>query len=631
MPKIVSAKQRIKDLETKITQARNDYYNESPKVTDKLYDAWVDELSKLDPTNPAVTAIGAPVVPSEWKKVTHEVPMQSLNKVNEFKELQAWAAECSAKTFLITEKLDGLSISLKYEDGRLVDALSRGNGQIGESIVANVRKMEGVQITLPLAYRKFTGHVRGEIVLRRSNHKKYFSELANPRNGAAGISKRLDGKGSEHLTVICYSIDGEDYNTELQLFNALDTMGFLTPMYKVGTLNEAFKIYTTYQHETRDKLDYDIDGMVIRVNDRAAQLSLGEKNHRPKGAIAFKFEAALAETTVRDVIWQVGDTGRVTPVAEFDQVSLMGTNVTRASLYNMAYVLEKGLDIGAVVLVKRANDVIPRIEELVKGTGKTLKPPTKCPDCGGVLVNQGEYIRCTNSKNCPPQILGRINKWVGELGILEWGAKIIQKMIDAGVVSDVADIYRLKVSDISGLEKMGEKSAQNLINELDKYREIPLENLIGGLCIDGIATTTTKAIIKAGYNKLEDLLKITEAQLENIPGFGAIRAEAFVVGMAENRKRIEDILSAGVKIKEQIMGKLTGKSVCFTGAASMPRAKLEAMVVAAGGEVKKSVGKTTTYLVLADPSSTSSKAQAARKLGTLLISEEDFVKMIGVV
>jgi DNA ligase (NAD+) len=623
MSKIVSA--RILELSNKIEQARKDYYNSTPTVSDRVYDAWFDELSKLDPSNPAVTAVGAPIQITEWKKVKHEQVMNSLNKVNSFDEFQIWAKECSAKKFLICDKLDGLSVSLKYENGKLVCGASRGNGEIGENITQNVRKMEGVQTKLT---SKFNGHVRGEIVLRRSNHKKYFSEYANPRNAASGISKRLDGKGNEHLTVICYSIEGEDYDTEQELFKALDQMGFLTPTYKTGTLAEVLKTYEQYQDEIRDTLDYDIDGLVIRVDDRADQLALGEKNHRPKGAIAFKFDAALAETTIRNVIWQVGDTGRVTPVAEFDPVSLMGATVTRASLYNMAYVQELGLDIGATVLVKRANDVVPRCEELVKGTGKILSAPKKCPDCDGLLTNDGEYIRCTNSKECPSQVLGRINKWIKELGILEWGAKQIQKMIDAGLVVDVADIYRLKANDIAGLDKLGDKSAQNLIAELDKYREVTLENLIGGLTINGIATSSVKLVTAAGYDKLDDLFKITEAQLENIPGFGSIRAEAFVTGMAENRKRIEDILSAGVKIKAKVKGVLSGRSFCFTGTMSTPRAKLQKMVEDAGGDVKNSVGKGLSYLIIADPASTSSKAKAARKFGTVLLSEAEFAKLV---
>ncbi len=621
------SKSKIKDLAKKIVKASDEYYNGTPAVSDKVWDAWFDELKKLDPEHPVVTGVGAIPV-SEWKKVAHEVPMSSLNKVNTPEEFQEWvSADCDGESsFLATEKLDGISVSMKYLNGMFVQALTRGNGEVGEDISVNVKRMIGVPEKLN---DDFSGHIRGEIVLLKSNHKKHFPEQANPRNAASGIAKRLDGDGVQHLSVLSYKIEGEDFNTEFDSFKRLDTLGFSTPNYRVLNVAQSIQMWNEYQTSTRDSLDYEIDGLVFSINNCAKQFSLGEKGRGPAGAVAFKFEAATAETVITNIVWQVGGSGRITPVAEFNSVQLSGANIARASLYNQAYIDEIGVGVGATVIVKRANDVIPAVEEVViPGPNGPANSPRICPECSTPTIRNGEYLMCTNRDTCEPQVLGRISTWISELGILEWGDKVVKKLIDSGMVEDVADIYNLTVQDISGLDRMGEKSAQNLINELDKYRSIQLYNFIGGLGIENVATSTAKLVMDAGYDTLDAMQKISVSQLENISGFGSIKASAFYNGIKSNAQRIQDITNAGVKIKDKIKGSLSGKSFCFTGKSTLPRAKLQKLVEEHGGEVKKSVGKDVTFLVLSDSDSTSSKAKAAQKNGTALLSEENFMAMI---
>jgi len=510
-------------------------------------------------------------------------------------------------------------------DSKLVMGATRGDGNTGEDITRNAKKMHGVPHTTK---KKFTGHVRGEVLLFHSDWKTHMPEKANPRNAASGTAKRIDGHQSQHLTVLSYTIEGMDFDTEAEAFEYMKSLGFKVPNYSVGTLKDANILWQKYMDKTRDKLDYEIDGLVVRVNDRAKQFALGEEGHRPKGAIAFKFEAPQARSITRGIPCQVGDTGQITPVAEFDEVELLGAKVKRASLHNFALVKSLGINIGAEILVERANDVIPYVKAVTKKNGDPLQPPKKCPACGTATKFVGEYLVCPNKADCPPQVIGRINKWVKELGILEWGESILTKLIESGKVEDVADIYKLTVADITSLDRMGEKGAKKLLAELDKYRSITLENFLGGLCIDGVATSTAKAIIDEGYDTLDKILGLSVRELEDVPGFAEKRALAFHDGLVENADRIEDILKAGVKIKARVKGSLTGSSFCFTGSMSTPRATLQKMAEEAGGNVKKSVGKGLTYLVIADPTSTSSKAKAARKLNTKLISEDEFLGMI---
>ena len=620
---------RIQKLENKIARARDKYYNEQPEVSDKVFDAWVDELASLDPNNKQITNVGAAPKNNAWPKAQHKFAMSSLNKVNTPTEFKRWASDCKAKKILLTQKLDGISINTIWKDGELIRAITRGDGTTGEDITRNVRKMKGIPKKLK---KKFTGNLRGEIILLKSDHKKHFSDYANPRNAASGIAKRYDGKGNEHLTVMMYQlVAGVNFDTEGAQFSYLESLGVLVPEWNVySNLDEAIAEYTQYENKLRDKLDYEIDGMVARVDSVADQLALGEKNHRPKGAIAFKFAAEARETTLRNIVWQVGNSGRITPVAEFDTIELVGAKISRATLYNYSYIRKLNIYIGCKIIVSRANDVIPRVEEVVL-TNQKVQPfrrPTFCPECNKPITRSGEYLICTNRQGCPAQALGRLKTWIAENGILEWGDKVLIQLLDKGLVSDVGDLYRLEPEEIAKLDRMGKKSAQNLVDILQKHKSIPLENFIGGLGIEGVATTTTKIIIRAGYDTLDAIMKMTLCDLEALEGFGATRAQAFYDGLRENKVRIEDIQKAGVKIKDRVKGKLTGKTFCFTGKSSLPRPQLHKLVAEAGGDVKKSVSKDLSYLVVADKNSTSSKMLAAKKLGIGVLSEKEFLAIL---
>lgn len=629
-------KSRIEELSELVIKARHDYYNDQPTISDKVFDAWRDELEQLDPKNPAVTGIGAPIAPSAWQKAKHQIPMGSLDKVNTPDEFRKWYRDvCPNEDLFVSEKLDGLSIELVYENSRLIQGITRGDGEIGEDITSNVVKMGGVpQI---LKGTNFTGSFRGEIILTKSNHKLYHTDKANPRNAASGISKRLDGVGSDHLDILLYQVIGDvDFKTEEDQFTFLKKMGCKTPNYQTivnGTNKKtadelAIEGWTAYQGVIRDNLDYDIDGLVFRISDMAKQLELGDKDLRPKGAKAFKFENEARESILQDIIWQVGNSGRITPVAVVDPVMLVGATVTRASLYNLAYINELGIGIGAKVLVVRANDVIPRIEEVITKPAKVATGPKNCPVCNGTVTLDGENLVCTNVDDCLAQIEGRIKNWVAELNILELGVTLIEKLAQAKLVTTPADLYTLTVDQLANLDRMGEKSAKNVYESLWKVNPITLDLLIGALSIPMIGSSSIRLLMDAGYDSLAKIRAMNSSDMEAIKGMGPSRAESLVSGLRKYKNVIDALLTNGLKIKDKVIGTLTGKSFCFTGSMRTKRAVLEQMVLDAGGTNKSSVGKGLAYLVIDDTSSTSSKAVAARKIGTSLLSEDEFLKLV---
>lgn len=358
-------KKRIKELEKQITQARNDYYNKTPKISDKVYDTWLDELKTLDPNNKIAVLVGATVIASEWKKANHQIPMGSLDKVNTPNELTKWVNEVAINEKLcIIEKLDGISIEVIYEDGKVVQGVTRGNGAQGEDITVNVVRMQGVPNKLK---DNFTGSLRGEIIMRNSIHKQYFSDKANPRNAASGVAKRLDGVNVDKLDILFYQALGNvDFTTEQEQFVWLSNQGLTVPnWWIVKNADEVNKFWRDYQDTKRDKLDYMIDGLVIRIDNLDKASALGDKDLRPKGAKAFKFDNECKETTLLNVEWEVGNSGRITPIAILEPIIICGAEIKRASLHNVNMV--KGLDlyIGCKVLVSRRNDVIPYVEEKI--------------------------------------------------------------------------------------------------------------------------------------------------------------------------------------------------------------------------------------------------------------------------
>jgi DNA ligase (NAD+) len=630
---------RISELANLLRTYKDAYYNGTPLVSDAAYDALEDELRELDPAHALLASIGAPAAKvTAWEKARHAIPMGSLNKAVDEGELRRWAERCNelatkqklaaiTADLFVTEKLDGLSLAVTYDKGKLVDAITRGDGQVGERILANARRMKGVPGKIKGNY---SVTLRGEIILRLSDMKKAFPEAANPRNQASGTSKRLDGQGCEHLTVMFYDLDGIDHETEDEKVAILQELGLLVPFYKTCDLGGAVAIHREYQAKRRAKLDYEIDGLVVRANDIHVQHMLGELNNRPRAAIAFKFASQAKVTTLVDIVWETGPSGRVSPVAVVKPVVLAGATVQRASLHNAGTIAELDIGIGDEILVSRRNDVIPYVEEVVTKKGKTAKPPATCATCDSTLVKIGEYLACRN-KRCQALIEGRIENWLDAIGVLEWGDALIRQLVEAKLVGEPADLYQLRPEQIATLERRGMVIGKKVIDNLRAQLPVTLPAFLAALGIEGFGLQTAKAIVAAGFDTLDKVQQATLAELSAIPGVGPSKGNAAFEGLKERKAEIARLVAAGVEpITKTKAGPLLGRTFCFTGALSRPRKELEQLVEDNGGTLLAGVTKELNYLVMADPESGSSKSQKARQYGTLCIDEAGFFALLDV-
>ena len=645
---MATPKKRIDELVSLIKKYKDAYYNHQPLVSDAAYDAIEDELRELDPENPIFATVGAPVsdggpksadvVVTQWEKARHAIPMGSLNKAVSEEEFRQWAALCEklgqesklppiSKNLLVTEKLDGLSLAVNYEKGKLVEAITRGDGQVGERITPNAKKMQGVPGKLP---EPLNVSIRGEIILKLSDMKRGFPGYDSPpRNKAAGTSKRYDGQGCEFLTVMFYDIEGDvEHKTEEEKFRRLASLGLIVPTFTVTNLDGVLKIQKDYATKKRAALDYEIDGLVIRANDVRSENLLGELGGRPRGAIAYKFASMAKISTVLAIEWDTGPTGRVTPIATVAPVEIGGATVQSVVLHNVSNIERLDIGVSDEVLVSRRNDVIPHLEEVVVKHGKRAETPTKCAVCKEALIRRGEYLVCTNLE-CRALVEGRIQRWVGVQDIHEWGEKLIAQLVEAKLVHEPSDLYKLKVNDIAKLERRGEIIAKKVLDNLHAKLPLTLPVFLASLGIDEFALETAKLIVSSGYDTLDKVQAATEGELAKLKGMGAIRAKSVAAGLEARKDEIKRLLAVGVvPVAPTAGGGLSGKSFCFTGALSRPRKDYETMVEKHGGSVLSGVTKELNYLIMSDPNSGSSKAEKARKYGTQCIDEAAFITLV---
>lgn len=626
--------QEIQELVEQLQQAQEAYTNDEPIMSDAEFDALEDQLRDLDPDNTYFAQIGAKPK-SGWAKVKHAAPMGSLGKAKTFNELEKWYADAeSPEALVVSEKLDGISLSLKYKGGKLVQAATRGDGEEGDDITRNVLLMQGVRKTLG---EKFTGHLRAEVVLTKTAHAKYVPDYKNLRNAAAGIAKReKDPAVCKHLTVICYQVLSDDFGlaSKEDEFLWLEEQKCLVPNWKLVAFDRVGGIYDLYVEHDREALDYDIDGLVVELNNLEAAEELGESDNRPKGACAFKFPHEKQPTKLTSIPWQVGNSGRVTPVAYFDGVKLAGATVGQASLHNVGNVTRlwgTRPRVGDTILVSRRHDVNPYVEKVLsRGKGKRLDTPTQCPSCKSKLSMDGAYLVCTNHDACPAQQSGNIKRWTTKLDIKGWGDAVIDALCESGTVTKIADLYSLTPDALAEVrmegKRVGQSKAKTVLKNLHAKKVLPLGDFVGSMGIYMWGRSMCQLLVDAGFDTLQKMEAASVHDLAAVSGVGGIMARAFVEGFRHVSPSMAAILVAGVEIKEPVTGgSLQGKSFCFTG---IRNRELEDRIKEAGGAVKGSVGRDLSYLVAKDPKSKSGKAKKATDYGVPVIGLAEVEDML---
>lgn len=655
----MAKEKRVQELERLVRHHRDLYYNQEPEISDADFDALVDELKKLGPESPILAEVGAVVAPevTGLPSKEHRIPMGSLDKVAEDR-LDFWA-EKAGPLFVVQEKLDGISLEIEYEKGRMGDAITRGDGFVGEVVTHNAVNFKNVVRDLPVA---FTGSVRGEVFCRLSVFERFFVELgfANPRNTVSGTSRKKHGDRAlaRHFEMHFFDVVGEelDFETEKEKIAFIRDeleLQIATTFFDqdVDGIREIFQSYLgdpgVKKPGLRQELDYEIDGLVVRSDSIAVQEELGAVRNRPRFAMAYKFPSEGVVTTLLDVDWSLGTTGRVTPVARLEPVQVSGVTVSNSSLHNLDVIRALDLRIGDSVFVKRRGDVIPYVESVVESKGgKAPEPPKNCPSCAAQLQHDTKFVRCVNPE-CPGRVYGDIRRWIGVLEIDSIGEKWVEIFIEKGLLRDPSDLYRLKVKDLESLDRMGKTLAEKMVRNVEQSRQPTLDRFIAAINIPEFSRQRAQMLIDAGFDTIEKIHAIGVEEIAEVKGFAEILAEKIHLGLRAREGRIQAMLEAGVEIQaptprteavvEAVSGKLAGKSVCFTGAVQAvnqdtgkrwTRKALEELVRAHGGKAASAVTRGLDYLVMSNPDSGSSKAKKAREMGTEILSEEDFLRLV---
>jgi DNA ligase (NAD+) len=664
------AAQRAAQLRGEIAYHNYRYYVlDDPVISDAEYDALMKELEGLEEQYPKLRSpnsptqrVGAPPL-EEFGTVAHTIPMLSLANamegaaVIEFDQRIKRFLKSDAEIAYVAEpKLDGVAVELIYEGGELTVGSTRGDGFTGEEITQNLRTIK--TIPLHLIEQELTPparlEVRGEVFmevrdfqqLNKEREKRGESLFANPRNAAAGSLRQLDSSITAHrpLKIFCYGVgevQGREFAGQWEVLQTLPQWGLRTnPLVRrCAHIQEAIA-YHNEINQLREEQPYEMDGVVIKVDDFTLQRRLGEVSRSPRWAVAYKFPAKEATTRILNIRPQVGRTGALTPVAVMEPVRIGGVEVKRATLHNQDEIDSKDIRIGDTVVVRRAGDVIPEVVKVItsKRSGKERKfvMPDTCPVCGSDVVRlPGEAAHRCIGISCPAQVKGRIKHFASKraMDIDGLGQKLIEQLVDKGMIKDIADLYYLTQDDLAALERMAEKSAANLIESLEHSKHPTLGRFIYALGIRHVGEHIAQVLAR-NLLSLDAIAHATEEELEAVPEIGPEVAQSVVrfFGDKGNRKEIERLLKAGIKIAEPKARKeepLKGKTFLFTGfLEGMTRNEAKDLVEARGGEVTSSAGKGVDYVVVGkEPGS---KYAKARELGLTIIDEEEFRRLVGI-
>ena len=639
---------RISELREQLSLFDEAYEKGQPLISDTEYEKKYSELQKLEKkagdvsqTSPTQTIPFFKV--DGLETVKHTVPMLSLDKTNRHDILRKWYSQAKDKV-LVQPKLDGLTIVLRYKNGNLVDAITRGNGLEGERVLHTVSTIQNLPKNIP-----FKGYleVRGEAYISFEEFSRINKgEYSNPRAMAAGVIRRHDASLVQGLSITIFDLiaaEGQEFTTDYDQILFLIEQGFeVVNTVRCDYLDQVIKICMEYQETLRVELDYPIDGMVVKFDSLELRERLGATSKSPRWAMAFKFPSLEEFTTLKEVIWQVGKSGQITPVAIFDPIEIDGVTINRATLHNKQFILDQDIRIGDRIVVARANDVIPKvIRAAVEARTKELnlpEIPTKCPSCGEDIWIQPDvpHITCLNPF-CRDQIIEKIIHFCSRdaMDIEGMGEVNVRTLFDLGFIQNPADLYSLnnKAEEIEKIEGFGQTKINKILEGIEKSKNLPLSRLLYALAIPGVGKTTALALAQK-YRTLDNLANASKEELANVEGVGSVTAQGiwFYFLNPQTKDMLQRFVEAGVNTEEMITETketLTGKTFVLTGTMSRPRSEIETLIKQNGGKVAGSVSSKTSFLVAAPGETGTTKYQKAQQLGIPIISESQLMEMLG--
>ena len=656
-------KQEIESLRTRLTHYAKQYYvYDTSEISDFEYDALFRRLQELEAAHPEYDDPNSPTrrvggrVLDKFEKITHRVQMGSLSDVFSFEELHDFldrvAAEVPDAVYSVEPKIDGLSVALTYENGNFSFGATRGDGFVGENVSENLRTIATIPLTLP---EPLTFCVRGEVYMPREvfnslnavRERESKPLLANPRNAAAGSLRQLDSKitASRKLDIFVFNLQWGDLyadrpnpDSHFEILDRLHELGFhvLTDRIRASDY-DAIRAHIEALGARRDALSYDIDGAVVKLDSIAKRAVVGEGTTTPKWAAAYKYPPEVKQTLLKDIVITVGRTGVLTPKAVLTPVRLAGTTVTNATLHNQDFIAEKDIRIGDTVVLQKAGDIIPEVVESLpaKRTGAEIvyEMPTHCPACGSPVVRDEDMaaVRCPNEL-CPAKRSRAIAHFASKaaMNIDGLGPQIIDLLLDRGLIENAADLYKLRVEDLRDLDRMGDKSAQNLVDAIERSKRAGLERLIFALGIRQVGEVAARTIAEK-YKTLDACFDATVESLCEIDDIGQITAESIAEFFArpESRALCDALKAAGV-LTESIAApkgdRLAGLTFVITGTPTMKRDEASARILQNGGKVSGSVSKKTSYLLAGED--TGSKLTKAKELNIPILTEAEFLAML---
>ena len=645
--------ERMKFLVEEINKHNVNYYDlDAPTISDKEYDALYYELVDLEKEtgvileNSPTQRVGGSAL-DKFVKKRHEVRLYSMNKVRSFEDLDKFMLDMAEyqknPTFSLEYKFDGLTIVVEYENGKYLSATTRGNGEIGEVVTEQVRTIKSVPLSIPFKGRLI---VRGEGMMTMHAFNKYnktaSEPLKNPRNGVAGAIRNLDPKETARrkLDFFCYEVllaDGKTFASQQEMHDFLKENNFLTGDYfKIIRTSKEAEEEIEKVDKVKDKLDVMIDGMVIKLNETTHREEIGYTNKFPKWAMAFKFEALETSTLLKDVVWQVGRTGKVSPTAILEPVELAGANISRATLNNIEDIRKKGVMINSRIFIRRSNEVIPEVLGLAEKyeNSKEIEEPKFCPCCHSSLVKKGPLLYCKNRDGCMEQIISRLTHFASReaFNIEGLNEKSLIKFHNELGVNEFSDLFTLKEEDLLKLENFKEKKARNIINSIQRSKEIELYRFLYALGISEIGIKTAKDLSKQ-FKSLENIKNAKFEELTGVEDVGEIIAQNVLDYFSdeENVKEIERLFSLGVTILNEedvsLSDNLKGLTFVLTGTLpNYSRPDMSTLIEKHGGKVSSSVSKNTSYVLAGEEAG--GKLDKAKALGVKIISEADILKMM---